>query len=347
MQITTKERFTNWKEFTLANNRGMQVSFLNYGGIITEILVPDTNGAFENVVLGFEDYQDYAVNPAYFGAIIGRVAGRIKGGSFTLDGKHYDLEKNDGTHHLHGGANGLHQVVWDAIPFEEESAIGVKLIHTLKDGADGYPGEVHIKVTYRLNNDNQFSITYDAISNQDTPLSLTNHSYFNLTGNMKETIADHSLQLDSKKFLGIDEELIPTGDFPDVAGTAFDFRLPRLLKDGMEGSHLQNILAGNGYDHYFLFDSKKQPPIYLQEPASGRTLSITTNQPGVVLYTGNGLTKEATLRGNVPAAPHSGVCFETQGPPASLHDASLPSIIEKKYVPYQKETTFTFGTIKR
>src|SRR5699024_5757495 len=156
----------------------------------------------------------------------------------------------------------------------------------------------------------QFSITYDAISNQDTPLSLTNHSYFNLTGNMKETIADHSLQLDSKKFLGIDEELIPTGDFPDVAGTAFDFRLPRLLKDGMEGSHVQHSAAADGDDHDSLLDSKKHPPVHLQEPASGRTLSITTNQPGLVVYTGSGLTKEATVRGNVPAAPHSGVCFE-------------------------------------
>lgn len=347
MLISTKERFTNWKEYTLTNNQGMQVSFLNFGGIITEILVPDRDRNFENVVLGLEDYQDYATNPAYFGAIIGRVAGRVKEGSFTLEGDHYELEKNDGVHHLHGGANGLHQVVWDTIPFEEATSIGVKLTHTVKNGAGGYPGEVHITVTYRLNNDNQFSITYDAISNQDTPLSLTNHSYFNLTGNPKNTIATHSLQMDSKKFLGLDEELIPTGDFPDVAGTAFDFRLPRMLQDGMEGSHLQNILVGNGYDHYFLFDTKKQPPVYLQEPASGRTLSITTNQPGVVLYTGNGLTPQMKLRDNIAAAPHSGVCFETQGPPASLHDTELPSIIAQKYVPYQKETTFTFGTIKR
>src|SRR5690625_3077914 len=179
MNIETKEILNKWKLYTLTNDQGMKVSFLNFGGIITEILVPDKNGTFENVVVGYKDYADYEDNSNFFGAITGRVAGRIEGASFTIDGENYSLEANDGDNHLHGGTYGFHQILWDGEPSETNDSVSVALTHTSPDGDGGYPGKIEVSVTYTLNNNNEFSIKYEATTDKTTPLTITNHSYFN------------------------------------------------------------------------------------------------------------------------------------------------------------------------
>ncbi len=244
MNIETKDVLGMWKEYTLTNDRGMSVSVLNYGGIITKIIVPDRKGNHENVVLGYRDYKDYNQNPNYFGALIGRVAGRIQGASFELDNKTYNLAANNGENHLHGGPEGFHQVIWEAAPFQKEDAVGLSLTHKSMDGEGGYPGNVDITVTYTLTNENQLVLDYFASSDQTTPITLTNHSYFNLSGRLKNTVHEHRVAIDSSKFVELDEELIPTGKLIPVEGTPFDFRDGRLLGDGFNDDTEQNKIAG-------------------------------------------------------------------------------------------------------
>ena len=341
MNITSEKFLNKWIEFTLSNDRGMSVSFLNYGGIITKVITPNRNGVLENIVLGYQDYKDYEQNPNYFGAIIGRVAGRIQDASFHLDGKKYELEANEGTHHLHGASSGFQHVIWEPSPFQADNQVGVKLSHSSPNGEGGYPGQVNITVTYTLTNENEFLIEYEATSNEKTVLTLTNHTYFNLTG-LKETIGNHIVQMNSDRFLELDRDLIPTGKIVDVTGTAFDFRNGKKLAEGLRSNHPQNMTVGNGYDHYFLFNKKEEPSIIVKEEMSGRKLKIKTNQPGVVMYTGNGLDDQCVLHEGM-SQKHLGVCFETQGPPATLHHDGLPSITLEANELYKQQTIFSFS----
>lgn len=342
MNIETKNVMDDWKLFTLTNSQGMKVSFLNYGGIITEILVPNKNGTFENVVLSFKDYEDYKDNSNYFGAITGRVAGRIEGASFTIDGEDYSVEANEGANHLHGGSVGFHQVLWEGEPFQTNDTIGVKLTHTSPDGEGGYPGNLDVSVTYTLNNANEFSIHYEANSDQTTPLTITNHSYFNLSGNLVDTIKNHHVTMDSDQFVELDQDLIPTGKLIDVENTTFDFRQGRKIADGVQSTYEQNKVADNGYDHYFIFNQKKEDNVVVTDESSGRTLTVQTDQPGIVMYTSNMLDETLDLTER-KSTPYLGVCLETQGSPASLHHKGFPDIILKANEKYEKETVFSFG----
>jgi aldose 1-epimerase len=342
MNIETTGVLGKWKEFTLTNEKQMSVSVLNYGGIITKIIVPDRNGVFENVALGFKDYRDYEANPPFLGALIGRVAGRIQGSSFELNGESYPLEANDGENHLHGGSEGFHQIIWDVTPFKTEGTVGLTLTHKSAAGEGGYPGNVEVKVTYTLNNENQLSLFYEATSDQTTPLTLTNHCYFNLSGDLKSTVQDHHVTIDSHQFVELDEELIPTGAKPQVVGTTFDFRQGRRLGDGFNDKFQQNQIAGNGYDHYFIFDDKMEQQAVVREPNSGRVMSVKTNQPGMVMYTGNSLDDQMQLA-EATSQKYLGVCFETQASPASLHHEGFPEVRLNAGEKYEKETVFTFG----
>lgn len=334
---------TTWNEYTLKNDRGMQIRVLNYGGIITEMLVPDADGHLENVVIAFKNYEDYLTkNTAFFGALIGRVAGRIQGSSFELDGETYPLKPNEGENHLHGGENGFHQVVWESEPFQTDRKAGLILTHHSPDGEGGYPGELNVKVTYTLTNDNALTIHYEAASSKKTPLTLTNHSYFNLSGNLKEDIQQHQVTLDSSQFVELDEQLIPTGKIVDAEGTSFDFRNGRKIKDGIEADDVQNKNAGNGYDHYFIFDHQKPESVQVVDPQSKRQLTIETDQPGMVMYTSTGLSDDLQLKERM-SSRYLGVCLETQSSPASLHHDGFPSVILEANEPYRKQTTFTFG----
>ncbi|WP_188454898.1 aldose epimerase family protein [Virgibacillus oceani] len=345
MKINTKDIQHNWKHYTLVNDNGMEVSFLNYGGIITSIVVPDKNGNLENVVLGYKNYDDYLTNSTYFGALIGRIAGRIQDSNFELNGKTYSLTPNEGKNHLHGGSSGFHQVLWNSTDFQTESTVGVKLTHTSPDGEGGYPGKLDAAVTYELNNDNQFTISYEGTTTKTTVLTMTNHSYFNLSGDLKNTIQHHHITMDSTHFVELDNALIPTGRLLDATGTSFDFSNGREIMDGIESSFGQNIIAGNGYDHYFIFDHQKKESVVVNESKSGRILTIETDQPGMVMYTSNGLGNDLELAEG-QSKNYLGVCFETQSSPASLHHEGFPSVVLTPDEKYESRTVFSFGVVK-
>ena len=345
MNIDINTLQNNWKQFQLTNNNGMIVTCLNYGGIITNISTPDKNGQFENVVLGYKNIQGYSSDAHFLGAIIGRVAGRIEGASFSLHGKQYNLEKNDGDNHLHSGINGFHRVIWDAEPFQTKEAIGVKFSHASKEIDDGFPGNIHVHVTYSLNNANQLIIDYAATTDATTYVTLTNHSYINLSGNVKNTIHQHHITFNSNKVAELNDDLIPTGKIVGTANSSFDFTNKRKLSDGITSNTLQNKIVGNGYDHYFLFDEGKQGKIFVEEASSGRTLTIETDQPGMVMYTANNLDEGIELM-NGTSKKHAGVCFETQASPAALHHDGFPNMILHPDETYKKETIFTFGVNK-
>jgi aldose 1-epimerase len=341
----TKEPFGNGNvyEYTLKNDNGIEVSCLNYGCIITKILTPDSRGYLENIVLHFESMEEYEKNPPFLGAIIGRVAGRIKDAEFELDGKTYSLEKNEGENHLHGGVKGFHTVQWNAETIEEENQVGIHFTYTSLDGEEGYPGTVSAQITYLLNNKNEFFIKYNAKTDQKTLLNLTNHTYFNLSGNAKRDVLDHSLKLDSKQFLELNEQLLPTGVMVDTENTVFDFRIGRKIKDGTTSNHQQNRLVGCGYDHPFLLNTHHNGEIILFDEESGRKVMVETDAPSVVLYTGNSLTEDLNVNG-VQCRKYLGLCLETQGLPDAIHQPSFPSIILDKNEKYYTETKYTFIT---
>ncbi len=342
MDIEWEKTENNWKVFRLVNDRKMLVEVLNYGGIITKILVPGRNGIQENVVLGYKNYREYAVNPHFLGALIGRVAGRIKDSRFSLDGKSYSLQRNDGNHHLHSGSKGFHHVLWETKPFQANSEIGLELSYMSRDGENGYPGNVKVVVTYKLNNDNKLTIEYKATADQKTPVALTNHSYFNLTGNLKEPVHNHIIQMNSSHFAELDDELIPTGKLLETRGTLFDFTAGRKLGEGIGDGSSQNKIVGNGYDHYFLFSENEQGKVTVKDESSGRVLTICTNQPGLVMYTSNNLDKGLELAEGI-SDKYLGVCFETQASPAALHYDGFPTVLLNADEIYQKWTTFQFA----
>ncbi|MBS4192100.1 galactose mutarotase [Bacillus sp. FJAT-49705] len=329
------------KEYTLYNDSGMSVSCLNYGCIISKIMVPDRNGNVENIVLGFEDFNAYLKWSPYFGAIVGRVAGRIKGASFNLDGKKYSLAANDNHNHLHGGKEGLSSVIWKTEKMEEENAIGLKFFYHSSDGEEGYPGNLDVTVSYLLTNDNELKITYEGKTDKKTLVNLTNHSYFNLSGNLKRDCLEHSLQLETDFFLELSPDFTPTGRLLDAKNTPFDFKQGRKLKDGIHSSHPQNVLVGQGYDHPLVFANDGEHTMVLREEESGRTLLVTTDQPCVVLYSGNQLEGPFSIS-DVPARKYLGVCLETQVFPDAINHPDFPSIILEREELYYSTTKYRF-----
>ncbi|RLQ94641.1 aldose epimerase family protein [Falsibacillus albus] len=343
MQMKEVSLSNGWKKFNLWNDHGIKVSVLNYGGIITEITVPDREGTMENIVLDYKDYRDYENDTNFFGAIIGRVAGRIQGAAFEIGGTVYRLEANDGPNHLHGASHGFHRVLWEAESFQSEDAIGIRLSHFSKDGDGGYPGNIEAAVTYRITNENELIVEYEGKTDRTTLFTMTNHSYFNLSGNVKDPIHDHQVILDSHRFLELDEQLIPTGSVVDAFNTPFDFSQGQKLNEGIIADTKQNQVAGQGYDHYFLFDHTQQESVIAKHERNGRVLTIETDQPGMVLYTGNNLPSGLALAKG-PSFKHAGVCFETQSSPASLHHEGLPGVILQPGETYHQRTVFRFTT---
>ncbi|MCD7035394.1 galactose mutarotase [Metabacillus sp. GX 13764] len=324
--------------YHLENSSGMTVSCLNYGCVITDIQVPDKNGQTESVVLGFDTIEEYEKYSPYFGAVVGRHAGRIAGASFTLDDKTFTLAKNENGNHLHGGQEGFNQKLFEA---EVLDPAAVRFTYKSPDGEEGYPGNLTLTVTYTLTEENALEISYEAVSDQKTVFNVTNHSYFNLSGNLKRDTLEHALTLKSNEFLQLDEELIPTGEILQAEGTPFDFSKGRKLKDGAESDHPQNVIASRGYDHPFLLAENGSSEIVLQEEESGRSLIVETDQPAVVLYSGTQLEGGFSIRGKA-ARKYLGVCLETQGFPDSLHHANFPDAVIEKDEVYRSKTTYRF-----
>lgn len=331
-------------KYTMENKHGIRISILNIGCAITEIIAPDKEGKLENIVVGLNDPYDYLVNSQFFGAIIGRVAGRIKDASFQLDDMTFNLAKNEGENHLHGGKSGFHTKVWDGKIFEKEDAVGVKFEYLSQAGEEGYPGDLLVTVTYTLNEENELLQEIKGETNEKTIVNLTNHSYFNLSGNFKTDIQQHKLEINSDHFLKLAEDSIPTGEIVEVEGTVFDLRHGRTISEVLQSNDPQITLVDNGFDHPFLLKEGEQPQIILSEENSGRKLSIETNEPCVVVYTGNNIDDKTMMAGGERTYKYCALCLETQGAPDAIHHENLPSIVLEPGEAYYSFTKYRFGT---
>ncbi|MBC1433840.1 galactose mutarotase [Listeria rocourtiae] len=333
-------------EFCLENDHGVRVRALNYGGIVTETWAPDAKGDFANVSLGFGTLDEYLVHSPYFGALVGRVAGRIGDARFEMDGKTYQLAKNEGANILHGGPNNFSKQIWNSETLETEDAIGVVFSLTSPDGENGFPGNLDVRVTYTLNNANEWRIKYEAKSDAKTVFNPTNHVYFNLTGDVAQTILGQELEMCSSRFVALREDSIPTGELVDVTGTPFDFRMSRVLRDGATSEHPQNVIVKNGYDHAFVLDHDEtgMPDARLVDQNSGRVVEMRTDCESVVIYSGNQLTGNFAIDG-VVAPKYAGVTMETQGLPDSMNHEGFGSAVIQEDELFQSETVFTFKTL--
>lgn len=327
-------------EITLGNAQNMEVSFLNFGGIITKILVPDNQGNIENVVLAYKDYEGYLDNPAYFGAIIGRTAGRIKDGVFSINGKTYVLDKNYGPNSGQGGRTGFDKKVFGYTVIEEENSISVKLEYTSRDLEEGYPGEVKVIVTYSLREENVFQIDYEATPNEDTLINLTNHSYFNLSGNFDESIKYHELFIASERFLELDETSAPTGELVETEGTPFDFYHQKEIGEDMEVIDLQ-LKIGNGYDHTFLLKEEGKVKVRLAHRFTGRVMEIETDNEAAVIYTQN-YSQGQIIENGKELEDRKSVAIEIQRPPIGLKECFKERSIVRKDEIFKTYTSYRF-----
>ena len=326
-------------QFKLQNAKGTEVVIMNYGGTITNLLVADKSGQKGDVVLGFDSLSGFLQkgNP-YFGALIGRYGNRIANGKFTLDGQTYTLATNNNGNHLHGGVKGFDKVVWNV---DAASDSALHLSYTSKDGEEGYPGNLQVKVVYSLDNDNALKIDYTATIDKACPINLTNHAYFNLSGGKDSTILDHELMIDADRYTAVNDKLIPTGQLPAVKNTPMDFTKAKRI-----GTDIDKVKGG--FDHNWVLN-KKDASLSLiasvYHPASGRLMEVYTTQPGVQFYTGNFL--DGTLTGGKGGAryvQHSGMCLETQHFPDSPNQPSFPSTVLKPGETYHQVSVYKFST---
>ncbi|MFT4685378.1 MAG: aldose 1-epimerase [Neolewinella sp.] len=332
-------------KYTLQNEHGMQVSILDRGGIITNIIVPDRDGELADVVLGFDNIDGYLGKYPYFGALIGRYGNRIANGRFSIDGKDYTLATNNGPNSLHGGLKGFDRKRWKATLLKEESRVGVSLSGVSPDGEEGYPGNLSISVTYWLNNGNELLMEYEAKTDEATVVNLTNHSYFNLKGAGNGDILDHVLTLHAGAFTPVDSTLIPNGTKEPVEGTAFDFRQPTAIGVRID-SDSDQMTYGGGYDHNFVLDrtgAELAEIAAVYEPTTGRTLEVETSEPGVQFYSGNFLDGSKIGKGNIPYEFRTGFCLETQHFPDSPNQPNFPSTLLQPGETYGSSTIYRFG----
>lgn len=331
--------------FTLKNSNGLETKITNFGGIITSLRIPDRDGRVEEVVLGYDSLSGYLQDGVpYFGAIIGRFGNRIAAGKFSLDGQEYTLAVNSGTNQLHGGLKGFDKVVWQAEEFQNDDAVGVKLAYVSKDMEEGYPGTLTTEVIYTLNNDNELIIDYKASTDKTTVVNLTNHSYFNFSGNVKSNVLEHKLMINGDSFVPVDQNLIPIGELHPVEGTPLDFREPTKVGKNINAGHEQLVLAG-GYDHTWVLGEPGQLKLAatLHEPANGRFMEVFTTEPGVQFYAGNFLGGGLKRRDGEAFQKREGLCLETQHFPDSPNQPQFPSTELKPGETYQSQTIHRFS----
>lgn len=330
--------------FTLTNKNGVSTKITNYGGIVMSLNVPDKAGQFGDVVLGFDTVEGYLKPHPYFGALIGRYGNRIANGKFTLEGKHYTLAQNDGPNSLHGGLQGFDKVIWDAKPLDTADGPALELTYLSKDGEEGYPGNLLVKVTYTLTHDNALRIDYTATSDETTVINLTHHSYFNLAGAGNGDILDHDLLLNAPHFTPIDETLIPTGEIKPVTGTPFDFTQPARIGLRINQDDEQ-LKFGLGYDHNWVLnntDGALALAARVTEPGSGRVMEVWTTEPGIQFYSGNFLDGSNVGKGGKVYRHRSGFCLETQHFPDSPNQPNFPSTVLKASQTYTSTTVYKF-----
>lgn len=328
--------------FTLRNCIS-EVRIINYGGIVMGWDVPDKNGEKDDIVLGFDNLEDYLGDHPYFGALVGRYANRIAKGKFQINGKDYLLAINNGRNSLHGGISGFSHKIWDYRTWEEKDKVVVELSRVSPHMEEGFPGNLDVKVTYSLDNINQLRMDYSAHADMDTICNLTNHCYFNLNGAGNGTILDHNLQLDALYVTLVDTDLIPTGDFLPVDSTPFDFRRSKILRNDIHSDHPQMVL-GQGYDHNFVLDKKSgelKKCAEVKSDMTKRVLEVTTTEPGVQLYTGNWLNSGIVGKNEKKYERFGGICLETQHFPDTPNHKHFPPVLLRAGSSYSSTTIYS------
>lgn len=332
--------------YTLKNKDGATASITNFGGRIVSLWVKNNKGQFVDVVLGHDSLKSYQRKEEFFfGALIGRYGNRIAKAKFALEGKSYQLEFNDGGNTLHGGFNGFYKKVWDARQTDDHT---LELSYLSKDGEAGYPGNLKVKVTYTLENDNALKISYEATTDQTTVVNLTNHAYFNLNGAGDKTITDHTLTLEADEYTPVDTTLIPTGKLAKVSGTPFDFTKPKLIGANINDNDAQ-LKNGKGYDHNWVLrkGSGLRKAATVSSSKTGIVMEVLTEEPGIQFYSGNFLTDQMNYgKGGATYGYRSAFCLETQHFPDSPNQPSFPSTTLKSGSAYKTLTVYKFSVTK-
>jgi aldose 1-epimerase len=328
--------------FTLSGTEGVEAKVMTYGALLTSLRFPDRSGRLDDVVLGFDHLTGYLEGHPYFGCTTGRVANRIAGGRFVLDGKEYRLATNNGPNHLHGGEKGLDKRVWKGDVVSSEHGPAVRFTYLSPDGEEGYPGNLSIAVTYTLTPANELRIDYEATTDKPTPVNLTHHSYFNLAGAGNGDILGHVVAIRASRYTPVEATGIPTGELAPVEGTVMDFRIPTPI-----GARIDE-LAGDpgGYDHNYVLDNQDGSlalAATVYEPSAGRILEILTTEPGIQLYTGNYLDGTITGKGGKVYHKRYGLCLEAQHYPDSVNQPSFPSTILRPGEKYRQTTVHRFS----
>jgi aldose 1-epimerase len=334
--------------YALRNRSGMEATITNYGGIVTALRVPDRHGDFEDVVLGFDRLEGYLQNPPYFGALIGRYANRIAGGSFFLDGACHQLATNDGPNALHGGKQGFDKVVWTVGRFgDTPRGSELELKYLSRDGEEGYPGNLSVTALYTLSEDNALRLDFTAMTDRPTIVNLTQHSYFNLRG--RGDVLAHEISIGADRFTPVDAALIPTGEIRSVAGTPFDFRQPMQIGARIHDPDEQ-LRFGKGYDHNWVANGEPgtlRRMCTVHEPQSGRVLELLATQPGLQFYSGNLLDGTIEGKNRCRYAARSGFCMEPQHFPDTPHHSHFPSAVLRPGEVYRHAIVYRFSTRRR
>jgi aldose 1-epimerase len=331
--------------YSLTNANGLEVRAMNFGSEIVSIKVPDKAGHLDDVVLGYDNLEGYLKNPAYFGAVVGRYANRIAKGMFTLNGQTFNLAKNNGPNTLHGGLKGFNKQLWDGKEFKNDQGVGVEFSYLSKDGEEGYPGNLQVKVKYTLTEDNRLVVDYEATTDKATPLNLSQHSYFNLAGEGNGDILQHHLLLNADRFTPVDKDLIPTGELRAVQGTPMDFNKPTAIGARINQDYEQLVL-GRGYDHNWVINRKDNTltrAALVHEPTTGRVLEVLTTEPGVQFYSGNFLDGTITGKHGHVYKQRYGFCLETQHFPDSPNHPKFPTTILQPGQTFRSQTVFKFS----
>ncbi|MDP3148487.1 MAG: aldose epimerase family protein [Ignavibacteria bacterium] len=332
--------------YTLKNKAGMTAEIINYGAIVVSLTVPDRDGKFEDVVLGYNNIESYVADKNFFGCIVGRYGNRIRKGKFTLDGKVYQLGINNGEHHLHGGETGFYKRVWNAKPIDSETDPALNLSYISKDGEEGYPGTLSLSVMYTLTSNNELKIEYTGTTDKTTILNPTHHSYFNLSGDINISILNHEMEIKADKMIPVDKDLIPLGWFEDVTNTPLDFR-SRKKVDRDINLEFEQLKFASGYDHCWVingYNKKINRIAGLYEIGSGRSMEVYSDQPGIQFYSGNFLDEKIIGKKGIRSKQRSGLCLEAQHYPDSPNHPLFPSVTLMPGEIYKQTTIYKFST---
>jgi aldose 1-epimerase len=331
--------------FTLKNEQGATMQVTNLGAAIVSLTMPDRDGEYADIVLGYDNPEDYQTGTCYLGAIVGRYGNRIAGGKFSIGETEYQLPVNSGKNHLHGGFKGFDKVIWTANPKTTEKGVALELNYKSKDGEENYPGNFDLTVVYTLTDNNELFIEYTGTTDQTTIVNPTHHSYFNLTGNF-ESILEHELMINADHYTPVDENLIPTGEIAPVEKTAFDFRQPKTIGRDIQNKEKQ-LQYGLGYDHNWVLNKSSEKPelaATVYEKTSGRFMEVFTTEPGLQFYSGNFLNDEVVGKDGVTYGFRHGLCLETQHYPDSPNHPDFPSTLLKPGETYTQKTIYKFST---